>query len=78
MTFIKVLILVFFLSTSAFAAPARFTIEIDGKKEVIETEQYFFVSEKGCSYSGAFEWLIGQVYFRLKEIEKKFANEKDK
>jgi hypothetical protein len=55
----------------------KLTIEIEGKEpEVIETTQYFILTDNGCSYSGAYEWLIGQVYFKLQEIKKKYADTK--
>jgi len=53
----------------------KIILDIDGKTESIETTQYFLLSDKGCSYSGAFEWLIGQIYFRLQEIKKKYNKE---
>ena len=54
----------------------KLTIEIDGKEpESLETNQYFILTDKGCSYSGAYEWLIGTLYFKLQEITKKFNKE---
>jgi len=50
----------------------KITIEIEGKEsQVIETAQYFLLSDKGCSYSGAYEWLKGMLFSKLEEIKTK-------
>jgi hypothetical protein len=53
----------------------KITIEVEGKEpEIVETEQFFVLTDKGCSYSGSFEFLLGKLYYRLKEIEKQHAD----
>jgi hypothetical protein len=53
----------------------KITIEQKGKEtEVIETEQFFVLTDKGSSCSGSYEFLIGKLYYRLKEIEKEYAD----